>query len=101
MNKEILQKAIDTYGIFPQIDMCIEEMSELTKALCKIKRAGAKKDYLIDVLQKVCLLRENVIEEMADVEITLAQQKIIFGCEEEVKQQIDFKLNRLKERLEQ
>ncbi len=101
MNKEILQKAIDTYGEFPQIDMCIEEMSELTKALCKIKRAGAKKDYFVDVLQEVNLIRENIIEEMADVEITLAQQKIIFGCEEEVKQQIDFKLNRLKERLEQ
>jgi hypothetical protein len=79
--------------------MCIEEMSELTKELCKIKRAGTKKDYIVDVLRQVNLIRENVIEEMADVEITLAQQKIIFGCEEEVKKQIDFKLNRLKERL--
>lgn len=100
MNKEILQKAIDTYGEFPQIDMCIEEMSELTKALCKVKRAGAKKDYLIDVLQEVVLLRENVVEEMGDVYVTLAQMEMIFNCEDEVKKQIEFKVNRLKERLE-
>ena len=75
MNKEILQKAIDTYGTFPQIDMCIEEMSELTKALCKIKRARTKKDYIVDVLRQINLIRENVIEEIADVEITLAQLK--------------------------
>lgn len=48
----------------------------------------------------MALLRENVIEEMGDVYVTLAQMEIIFGCDEEVKKQIEYKINRLKERLE-
>ena len=35
----LLTRAIRTYGEPAQIDMAIEEMAELTKALCKIKRA--------------------------------------------------------------
>lgn len=37
----LLTRAIRTYGEPAQIDMAIEEMAELTKALCKIKRAQA------------------------------------------------------------
>lgn len=38
MDKEILQKAIDTYGVNAQSDMVIEEMSELTKEILKLRR---------------------------------------------------------------
>lgn len=35
---KIMQLAIDHYGEENQLDMAIEEMSELTKAICKYKR---------------------------------------------------------------
>lgn len=35
---KVLQEAIDHYGEESQLDMAIEEMSELTKAICKYKR---------------------------------------------------------------
>ena len=36
--KEIEGRAIRTYGEQPQVDMAIEEMSELTKELLKLRR---------------------------------------------------------------
>ncbi len=61
---EIYQQAIETYGKDAQLKMAIEEMAELTQAICKSFRG---KDNL-----------DNIIEEIADVEIMLAQLKIIF-----------------------
>ena len=64
MDKEkIYRKTIGKYGIAAQLDMAIEEMSELTKEICKIKRG--KGNYM------------NLVEEMADVEIMLEQLKMI------------------------
>ena len=104
MNKEILQKAIDTYGDDSQMDMCIEEMSELTKALLKFRRLENKKstvksiDYAEYISEKIHTA-SNVAEEIADVKIMLVQMEMIFGCSEEVNNQIEFKIKRLKERL--
>lgn len=39
--RALLDRAITTYGASAQMDMAVEEMAELTKALCKIKRAQA------------------------------------------------------------
>lgn len=64
MNKEkIYKKAIGKYGVAAQLDMVIEEMSELTKEICKIKRG--KGNHM------------NLVEEIADVEIMLEQLKMI------------------------
>ena len=89
MNREILQKAIDTYGRNTQVDICIEEMSELTKALIKDRRHNGinTEDWL------------NIAEEIADVKIMLEQMEITFKCKDRVSEQIDYKLNRLGERL--
>ena len=67
----LLTRAIRTYGEPAQIDMAIEEMAELTKALCKIKRAqdGCEVTAAIG----------NAVEELADVQIMLDQLRIIFG----------------------
>lgn len=90
MNKTILyQKAIKEYGTMSQIDMCIEEMSELTKALLKHRRAMG------DVVKEK-KAKENIKEEMADVSIMLEQMEILFGdCTEEKEK----KLVRLDKRL--
>ena len=39
---DIIKQAIETYGIDAQVLMAIEEMSELTKALCKEDRKSTR-----------------------------------------------------------
>lgn len=93
--KEIIKNAIDTYGVEAQVDMAIEEMSELIKALVKYKRAQkepSKWDYK-------AIVRANVVEEIADVDIMIEQLKMIFDCHNLVERQKTNKLNRLKNRL--
>lgn len=69
----IMQRAIATYGKNCQMDVAIEEMSELIKALCKIKRA--------DIGAERCAAVENAVEEIADVQIMLDQLRLILGCD--------------------
>lgn len=73
--EEILQAAIEKYGCPAQMDMMIEEMSELTKALLKCRRFCGGFE-----------LRNNVLEEMADVQIVLDQMRMIYGSTEEWEQ---------------
>lgn len=85
---EILKKAIDTYGKDKQLDMVIEEMSELTKEICKHKRGRQN--------------LENIAEEIADVEIMLQQLRLITGVQENSIQDYRvIKIKRLKNRLEE
>ena len=88
MNKEKIYKAaIQTFGKREQKLMAIEEMSELTKEICKDFRGE--------------LNRENLIEEMADVLIMLDQMLILYKISgEEVGLMRIKKVERLKERLE-
>ena len=88
MNKEqieILKKLVQKYGD-KQIIICIEEMSELTKELCKNLRGY----YNLD----------NIYEEMADVYITLAQMQILLQMDSDaLEYMINKKIERTKERL--
>lgn len=81
---EILIDAIDTYGAQNQEDMLIEEMSELTKALIKHRR------YSTDET------RADILEEIADVEITLMQLIFMYESPVEI---VTAKLQRLKQRV--
>lgn len=87
---KILQAAVDTYGASAQTDMMIEEMSELTKALLKWRRAAMIEGD--STTEKY----NAVLEEMADCYIMLNQMCLIYGdpTEWEVK-----KLERLEGRL--
>ena len=78
---KLLQKAIDHYGKDNQVKKSIEEMAELTKALCK----G-------DV--------ENIKEEIADVQIMLYQLQMIFYNGNELSEYVARKLLRLENRME-
>lgn len=81
------KQAIETYGVRMQKLMAIEEMSELTKEICKDFRG------LLD--------REHLIEEMADVMIMLDQMLLLYKISgEEVGLMRIKKVERLKERLE-
>ena len=81
------KKAIKTYGEKAQKLMAIEEMSELTKEICKDFRGK--------------LNREHLIEEVADVTIVIYQLLMMYEIgDEEIQQMCERKMERLKERLE-
>lgn len=88
--RALLEHAIRLYGEPAQMDMAVEEMAELTKAICKVKRASCAAEA------KAVL--ENVVEEMADVQIMLDQLRIIFG--RSTAEAEEYKLERLKKRLD-
>ncbi|MBV3127491.1 MULTISPECIES: hypothetical protein [Thomasclavelia] len=82
----IMLDALEHYGNGPQVDMVIEEMSELTKELLKDRRGKEN--------------RSDIAMEMTDVYIMLEQLKFIFGIDEtELKVNAEFKLQRLNKRL--
>ena len=90
--KEIYKKTISKYGAELQALVAIEEMSELIKAIIKIKRKIAKDENFLGE-------RENLIEEIADVEIMIEQLKLIHHCELGVEKIKEKKLKRLLENL--
>ena len=94
MRPEVLQQAVDAYGKEAQTDMAIEEMSELSKALLKHRRAE-KYPEAWDYERT----RQNIYEEIADVIIMLTQLLMIYGGREEIQKDIDIKVSRLAERL--
>ncbi|MBQ4084296.1 MAG: hypothetical protein IJC30_01400 [Alphaproteobacteria bacterium] len=83
--QKIFRDAIDYFGDTSQKIMVIEEMSELIKELCKELRDRGN--------------IENIAEEVADVEITLSQIKMIYDIEDAVSKQRDYKLNRFANRM--
>lgn len=85
----IMEGAIALYGIEAQVDVAIEEMAELTKALLKLRRAES--DTAHDVA--VAAIRE----ELADVSIMLSQLELIYGDVADIE---EAKLWRLEKRLE-
>jgi len=85
---------VDTFGEDVQFQFAIEEMAELTKAICKYKRkaqncTGEDKEKLV----------ADLIEEIADVQICAEQLAFMFG-QEKVEQEKEFKLNRALKRAE-
>lgn len=82
----VFRQALETYGPQAQTMMVLEEMSELSKELCKASRG----------LGNV----EHIAEEIADVQITLEQMIILHRCRGLVERIRAEKVNRLQERLE-
>lgn len=89
-NKEqtkVLQKALDTYGVDNQLDIAIEEMSELTKAIIKHRRYASRETY------------ENLCEETADVAIMI-EQIFLTTKRDDIAKYAVAKIDRLKQRLD-
>lgn len=86
MDNDTLRGALDTYGADAQTLMLFEEMAELQKELCKHARGRDN--------------REAIAEEIADVQIMLAQMTMLHDCAVLVDEYIKIKLDRLRKRLE-
>ena len=76
--KKVYQAALRKWGVDLQTMMAVEEMSELTKEICKIKRGKMDLEALAD--------------EIADVTIMLEQLREIYGLNDAVCDHIDAKI---------
>ena len=82
--KSITEQMVEKYGD-EQIVVAIEELSELTKELCKALRGQVN--------------TQNILEELADCYIVLEEMKILFKItREQLDKQFWIKLLRTKER---
>ena len=79
----LFSKALEKWGVPAQQKMLMEEVGELFSAIGKFDRMRV----------------EDVITELADVSIMVEQMATLFGYEAFEKER-EYKLNRLKERLE-
>ena len=88
---EFYDECINVWGEDAQIKMCIEEMSELTKELCKNYRENFRGTP--QQIEKIC-------EEIADVQNVVDKMQHIFG-EERVDEIRAQKIERTKPLLEE
>lgn len=82
---KVIEKAINHFGVRYQVDKAVEEMGELIQALMKAR---------------IELNRDNIIEEIADVEIMLQQLCLIYQCPLEVLEMRKTKIDSLKRKIE-
>ena len=86
------------YGYESQSRQCIEEMEELTQVINKFWRAcgnGQKTE------KRIVECRNNLVEELADVQIMLCQTEYLLAAECDVYQVITQKLDRQLKRIEE
>ena len=89
---DVLKSLVVKYGN-KQITICIEEMSELTKALCKYLR-----NWDFDLEKMIAI--DDIYEEMADVYIMLYQMQILLSINDEIlDDMIDKKIQRTKRKV--
>ena len=85
MNCDLYQLALDKFGKEKQLTVAVEELSELTKEICKVLRNLGNTD--------------DLSEEIADVEIMCEQLRYIFSIDKDVDDWKEYKLSRLANRL--
>lgn len=97
---QTIDRAIGTYGKDAQLTKAVEEMSELTKALCKLKECKRKYDTPFN--REAQEVYSNIEEETADVFIMLVQLFAIFNPHElvNITKIVWDKLDRLKDNLD-
>lgn len=89
---DLLNKAIELWGVDAQIEMIEEETLELSLAIHKFRRS---KIYNCKDLHD---RKKKVIDEIADVEIIIETAKKVFGYKQ-VENRRNFKFARLKQRI--
>jgi len=87
---KIMQQALDQWGLDAQVGQTVEECAELIVALQKhVNRTPLHQNT------------ENILDEIADVEMMLAQMRLVLGIDDEtLRKRIEFKFNRLQKYLD-
>lgn len=87
----ILEENIKEHGVVEETVIAMEECAELIQAISKVKRYGFVGEY-----------RDNLIEEIADVNIVVLELMMIFDISnDDIAEFIDSKIQRIKKRLEE
>lgn len=99
---EKIKKIADHYGYDAQSRQCIEEMAELTQAINKFWRnqLDCGNIELPDDPEEIPIFTkeyDNLIEEMADVQVTLLQMTYLLKTD--IQSMVDIKLDRQLERI--
>lgn len=98
INEKINKETMNRYGIERQSLVAMEELSELQKAISKLVRNPEEKTKPLEFKG----LRNNLIEEMADVIICMDQLKEYYKIKaSEIQSIIDSKQARQRRRLEE
>lgn len=96
-----IERIANYYGYEPQSRQLIEEMAELTQAINKLWRIERKpyKDICDEVA--IDVYKENLVEEIADVQIMLWQMLYLLRAQGKVEPIIEQKIARQMERIEE
>lgn len=90
---EAIRKIADHYGLNAQLNVATEELAELIQAIARFRRVDEN-----DMLELA--IRKNLIaEEMADVEVMLAQIKYLMEIDERVEAVAKYKIDRQTKRM--
>ena len=86
---KIMQTALDQWGVNAQVGQTVEECAELIVALQKYTNRTPQPKMV-----------ENILDEIADVEMMLAQMRLVLGISDDaLRKRIDYKFERLGEYL--
>lgn len=98
---ELNKETAKYYGYEAQSNQLVEECAELIQAVSKYRRAEVGLGQPVSEDKKAVAL-ENLIEEIADVEIMLEQVKYLLQIPEEELDAVKlYKVNRTRERITQ
>ena len=87
----IFDENIKAHGTDFEVGIAMEECAELIQAISKVKRYGFVGKY-----------KENLLEEIADVDIVLTELTMMFDVDDkDFYSVLDRKVQRIKERLEE
>jgi len=86
---KIMQKCLDQWGLNAQVGQTVEECAELIVALQKYVNRTPQPGMV-----------ENVLDEIADVEMMLGQMRLVLGIDNEtLRKRIEYKFERLNQYL--
>jgi len=86
---KIMQTALNQWGINAQVGQTVEECAELIVALQKYVNRTPQPRMI-----------ENILDEIADVEMMLAQMRLVLGIDDDVlRKRIEYKFEKLNQYL--
>ena len=96
--KRIIAYHANFYGTYNRKNQLIEEMSELTQALCKHQRLMCDRTFNMSQTE----VYKNILEEIADVEICLDEIKHCLSIDkDDIRSMKEYKLRRTDGKIEE
>jgi len=88
---KLMQTALERWGLNAQVGQAVEECAELIVALQKLVNRSQSPETI-----------DNVLDELADVEMMLAQMRVAFGIDDaDFRERIERKFGKFRNYLEE